>query len=222
MDKLYSKGFSFVETLVVIAVIGLLASVTFVRLSSMKNNTNLWSAAESLQQALNDIKEKAGNPNYSGNPSQTMDVNGYGLYFSGPTSFFTYQDAKDSAHPEYERRWVPETNDTVVASYNFDDMGISSIAIYALKRNNDPWNYDVAGNDLFISYSENATGATPYYKSSGQSPVDIRELKIVIRLTDGGDRVGIDYTGIGNIHKTEICNSSDTSCNIWVTGIDGP
>ena len=127
MDK--QAGIGYIEMIVVIAIIAILAGVTMVRLVPTKRTNELEGAANLVQSAVVEAREKAYSPKPSVLVDQPSDIYGYGVKLkldSGANQEFSlFKDKVNTGTPSNQGKWSAE--DEILTTYKFLDSNISNV-----------------------------------------------------------------------------------------------
>lgn len=115
--------------IVVIAIIAILAGVTMVRLVPTKRTNELEGAANLVQSAVVEAREKAYSPKPSVLVDQPSDIYGYGVKLkldSGANQEFSlFKDKVNTGTPSNQGKWSAE--DEILTTYKFLDSNISNV-----------------------------------------------------------------------------------------------
>jgi prepilin-type N-terminal cleavage/methylation domain-containing protein len=161
LKQKYTKGFTLIELIVVIAIIAVLASLSLAFFTQSQRTMALRSASEIVQASLVKARELARSPKPSGDITSDFDINGYGIFFSvcDCTRTTVFQDALDLNHPEYMYKWVDpyahseDVDDALIHDFNLPDVNITQAGIhgYALDGVDQP---DELIHNIVFKYNE--------------------------------------------------------------------
>jgi len=164
--------------MVVIAIVGILASATLLRLVGTSQANELEMAANILQSALNQAHEMSRSPKPSGDISSVWDINGYGVVFNygGNNKFIVFADVVDKDSPENQNKWVDpqvtSNDDIIINAYDFSESQIESVEIEKYVLDDIVHNYSVSQSIVFL-YSEKPQGEKVYFEGSSYNYVSI-------------------------------------------------
>ena len=177
------RGFSFIEAVVIVAIIAILFGVAMVRLVPTQRKNELEMAANLVQSALVEAREKSQAPKPSNpDPSVASDVNGYGVKFnlSSTTNkeFSLFLDKVDTSSSN-QNKWVdpsltsPDTvDDVIITTYKFTDNNINNVIVSDILKDGTTSDFTTDSNIVF-KYSEFPSQLAIYYKGASLNTLTI-------------------------------------------------
>jgi prepilin-type N-terminal cleavage/methylation domain-containing protein len=158
------KGYTIIELMVVITIIGILAGATVSRLSVSQQSNNLDQTSALITAALVEAKQKRRAPVSSGSITEKINAYGYGVHFDVDNNeFFVFKDIVDSINPENQGKWVDplttDNDDEVITRYKFSDYGINNYKISSILARYDSSSIPLSNKEGFVfRYSEIPSG----------------------------------------------------------------
>jgi prepilin-type N-terminal cleavage/methylation domain-containing protein len=178
VNTINKKGYTLIELMVVIAIVGILAGATVFRMVDTSQANELGMAANLIQSILNQTREMARSPKPSGDINSEWDINGYGVAFNydGNNKFIVFADVIDKVNPENQNKWVDpqatSNDDRVINAYDFSENQIESVEIEKYVLDGTDHN-SLNPQSIVFLYSEKPQGEKAYFEGSSYDYVSI-------------------------------------------------
>lgn len=158
------KGFTLLELVVVIGIMGIMIGATIFRISAPSNANQLEQAANIFQTAVIEARDKARSPKPSGTIDEETDVFGYGIKFDTTNNkqFILFKDVYDPEHPEFQNYWKDpddtDIDDEELKTYFFSDSKIENVILsgYSVTLTTGPTINLCCDHSLTFSSTENS------------------------------------------------------------------
>ena len=174
-----NTGFTYIELVAVIAILTVLLGVAIIATRQIRSN-DLDMAAELVQSALVEAREKAQAPRPSTQLDEPSDVNGYGVRFrpdGDEKQFQVFKDRIDVAGVPNE--W-DSTTDEIITTYKFADNNIVNVENHEFEKSDSGLE---SGSNVSIVFKTVEIPSQRFIYFNGDSSLDW----VKVRLRNIGD-----------------------------------
>lgn len=219
------RGSTYIEIIAVVAIIAILLGVA-VMSTRQRPDTELDNAAELVQSALVEAREKARAPKPSTPLNVASDVNGYGVRFKpngDPKTFITFEDKIDSTTPANQNKWVdpnstsPDTlDDKIISTYKFTDNNIPHVSVSNISKSDGSNNLVNIDDSIVFKTSEIPSERLIYF--NGNSSYDWVAVILTSNESSGTRKVIVDFnSGEVKIEGEELTTETVTiGSQVWM------